>query len=113
MSAGDLIVVKTDTALWKVNPNDTSNFMPAREIQHWLPSNCVVLHLGDESDYYVKVLSNTGKVGWIHKSNVVNGEIPPTTLIILKMLFKSAQKKFLVALGFTIFAIVMGTKNFE
>lgn len=45
-----------------------------------------LLYLGESSVYYVRVLSQSGKVGWVHRGNLIGVAMPSRTELILRSL---------------------------
>ena len=49
---------------------------PAYNPLEHLVTGSRLLYLGESTDYYVQVLSQSGKVGWVHRGNVIGAAMP-------------------------------------
>lgn len=109
MPRGEFVAVKqSGTPAWLVNPEQVRV-----ESICYLKAGSLVLHLGEESDYYARVLSNSGKVVWVHKSGLEGEKIPPLFWVIMKSAYRASKKKILSAFGIAATIIVFGAESFK
>ena len=99
MRRGELAPIKHNGAtLWTEDPNKSKD-----EPIGFLRPGSLVLYLGEELDYYVKVLSHTGKIGWIHKSNVEGAKMPSLFYVVAKKIFREGKGYLLAIFGSALF----------
>ena len=79
---GDMLLVRAyGTSLW-VSLVDQQPYNP---FEHLVTGSRLV-YLGKSTDYYVRVLTQSGKVGWVHRGNLIGVAMPSRTELILRSL---------------------------
>lgn len=58
-----------------------------------LQEGALLVSLGESTDYYVRVLSPSGLVGWIHRQNVEGAPMPPIWRVIARRLWGTSSRK--------------------
>ena len=53
----------------------------------------LLVTLGDSTDFYVRVLSPSGRVGWVHRQNVEGAPMPPIWRVIGRRLWGISSGK--------------------
>jgi len=76
-----LLVGAYGTSLW-VNLLDQQPYNP---LEHLVTGSRLV-YLGRSTDYYVRVLAQSGKIGWVHRGNLIGIAVPTRAEMILRSL---------------------------
>jgi hypothetical protein len=77
---GDMFIVRPYGASLWVSLADPPAYNP---LEH-LVTGSRLLYLGESTDYYVQVLSQSGKVGWVHRGNVIGAAMPSRAQMLIR-----------------------------
>ena len=76
----------------------------AIEIVH---AGTLLVCLGESTDYYVRVLSPSGRVGWVHRLNVEGAPMPPIWRVIARRLWVMGSRKIAALFVATLFVVML------